>query len=73
MLLQEMFSMYGLQNYREQITLVSDGGSENKGDVIDWVHCLDTASVIKKIAKIKEFPFTNNEIESTFNIFKNVF
>jgi hypothetical protein len=72
-LLKEMFAIYGLQNHRQLITIVSDGGSENKGEVIDWIDRLDSTSVIKKIAKTREFAFTNNEIESTFNIFKNEF
>ncbi len=73
LLLKEMFAMYGLENYNRLITLVSDGGSENKGDVTQWFNTFDKDSIAKQIAKTKEFKFTNNEIESTFNIFKNEF
>jgi len=73
LLLQEMFSICGLRYHPLPITLVSDGGPENKGEVLRWIDTFENVAVVKKIAKTKEFAFTNNEIESTFNIFKNEF
>ena len=71
LLLQKMFSIYGFNH--TPVTLISDGGSENKGKVLDWIDSLEENYIIKKTARTKEFIFTNNEIESTFNIFKNEF
>ncbi len=71
LLLQEMFSIYKLYQYSQPITIVSDGGSENKGEVLNWINTFDKDAVIKKTAKTIDFQYTNNEIESTFNIFKN--
>ena len=64
-----MFLIYGYPT--ALVTLVSDGGSENKGAVLDWIDSLEENLIVKKTARTKEFIFTNNEIESTFNIFKN--
>jgi len=72
-LLEELFVKYQLHNYPEPITIVSDGGSENKGSVNTWLENLNSPLISKQTAKTKEFIYTNNEIESTFNIFKNEF
>lgn len=72
-LLQELFLKYNLSSHAKEINIVSDGGSENKGEVIDWFTELNNPLVSKHIARTKEFIYTNNDIESTFNIFKNEF
>ncbi len=70
---KEMFTLCNLQNHPQPITLVSDGGSENKGEVTQWFTTLDASTFTKQIAKTPTFSFTNNQIESTFNTFKNKF
>jgi len=70
-LLEEMYLKYDLVNHTKEITIVSDGGSENKGDVITWIDEIDNALVKKVIAKSASFKYTNNDIDSTFNLFKN--
>lgn len=72
-LMREVFSMYGLASVSKPVAFVSDGGSENKGEVIEWIESLHSLNVTKLIAKTERFNYTNNEIESTFNIFKNEF
>ena len=72
-LLKEVFSMYGLGSIPKSVAFVSDGGPENKGEVIEWIESISLPNVTKLIAKTENFKYTNNEIESTFNIFKNEF
>lgn len=73
MLLQETFSMYNLLDQNLVSTIVSDGGSENKGEVTEWIESLNSDKVKKETARTKEFIYTNNEIESVFHIFKHEF
>ncbi|HVA97976.1 MAG TPA: hypothetical protein VNG53_03695 [Bacteroidia bacterium] len=40
---------YQLQNYQKQITIVSDGGSENKGSVNTWLENLNSPLISKQI------------------------
>lgn len=69
-----MFGKYNLLDYKNSIILVSDGGSENKGEVDKWINELDRDDMfVHKTARTPSFLFTNNEIESVFNIFKNEF
>ncbi len=68
-----MFSTFGFPKPDLPVILVSDGGSENKGEVLKWIDSLEENSLLKKTARTKDFIYTNNEIESTFNIFKNEF
>jgi hypothetical protein len=72
-LLKVAFNKYHLSNYKDKINIVSDGGSENKGDVIEWINKMDNTHIRKLTAKTSTFDFTNNEIESTFHILKNKF
>jgi len=53
-------------------SIVSDDGSENKGEVLSWVASFDASRVVKLTAKI-DFPFSNSMVESTNHLFKNVF
>jgi hypothetical protein len=69
--LSETFTLHNLDISRIQKNLVSDGGSENKGDVLLWVN--DQENTISHIANTPNFDFSNNEIESYFHLFKNVF
>ena len=48
-------------------------GSDNKGEVLSWIETLEENTLVKKTARTRDFIYTNNEIESTFTIFKNEF
>jgi len=73
-LLEDTYISYGLRNLTHDINLVTDGGSENKGLVLDWIDELDTPPAVRKLtAKTDEFPFTNNMAESTHRIFRMEF
>lgn len=73
LLIKDVFASYRLQSIYKPMAFVSDGGSENKGEVIDWINNLECDNITKLTAKTEGFRFTNNEIESNFNIFKNEF
>lgn len=73
-LLEDTYISYGLRNLRHDINLVTDGGSENKGLVLDWIDQLETPPIVRKLtAKTDDFPFTNNMAESTHRIFRMEF
>jgi hypothetical protein len=67
--------MYSLASIGKPVAVafVSDGGPENKGEVIEWIENLHDPNITKITARTENFKYTNNEIESTFNIFKNEF
>ena len=72
--LKETFIKHNLTNYTKLINVVSDKGSENRGEVLKWIHELDTPNmVIKKTVGEDKFEYYNNEVESCFHIFKNEF
>ncbi len=71
-LLKTTFEKYNLFNTTEPINIISDGGSENKGKVFEWVRGLNNYKVLKLTARVN-FDYTNNMIESIFHIFKNEF
>lgn len=70
-LLKETFTKYNLFSKQELTTIISDGGAENKGEVLQWIESLNGDRVKKETARTKEFLYTNNEIESVFHIFKH--
>lgn len=73
-LLQETFQKHNLYNYNKDIHILSDGGSENKGEVLTWVKNIKTPPVVKKITALTdEFPFSNAMSESTHRIYKSEF
>jgi transposase InsO family protein len=70
-LLEETFAKYHLLDAQNPINILTDGGSENKGAVIDWINNLVAPPVVRKItAKTFEFPFSNSMSESTHSIYK---
>lgn len=72
--LEQTFDKFQLFERIHDIHIVSDGGSENKGDVISWTSSIKAPpSVHKIIAHTDVFPFSNNMIESSFHLFKNEF
>jgi len=73
-LLKETFEKYDLYNHSKDIHILSDGGSENKGEVISWVKHINAPPVVKKItAMTEEFPFSNAMSEITHSIYKSEF
>jgi hypothetical protein len=56
------------------INILSDGGSENKGSLLEWINQLEAPPLVKKLtAKTDEFPFSNSMSESTHSIYKSEF
>jgi len=71
-LLHAAFEKFNLYYHPEPICIVSDDGSENKGEVISWSRSIKSAKVKKVIAQ-KDFPFTNAMSESIHHLFKTFF
>lgn len=71
-LLDAAFLKFNLHDYPDPICIVSDDGSENKGEVIKWVNQLKSTKV-KKVIAGKDFPFTNAMSESMHHLFKTFF
>ena len=73
-LFQETFTKYDLLNTTKPISILSDGGSENKGELLTWINSIKAPPLITKItARTKEFPFSNSMAESTHSIYKTEF
>ncbi|QMU63595.1 MAG: hypothetical protein GKR88_04400 [Flavobacteriaceae bacterium] len=73
-LFQETFEKYGLYNAVKPINILSDGGSENKGEFLTWIDSIKAPPVVTKItAQTKDFPFSNSMSESTHSIYKTEF
>jgi hypothetical protein len=73
-ILEQTFDKYQLFDRTHDIHIVSDGGSENKGDVLAWTTSIKAPPCVHKIiAHTDVFPFSNNMIESSFHLFKNDF
>lgn len=73
-LLEETFKKYNLYNHTKDIHILSDGGSENKGEVLSWVKHLNAPPIVKKItAMTDDFPFSNAMSEITHSIYKSEF
>jgi putative transposase len=71
--LQATFYKYNLLNNGNIVNIISDGGSENLGEVTKWIEAFENKLVCKVIARSIEFEHSNSMIESLFNIFKNEF
>ena len=70
-LLKETFDMYGLSKEIDPIHILSDGGSENKGKVLEWVAQIPKPPEVFKItARTEECPQSNSMIESAFRLYK---
>jgi hypothetical protein len=71
-LFQETFDKHCLFDAREPIHILSDGGSENKGALLEWIETIKaTPQVLKLTAKTIDFPQSNSMSESTHSIFKS--
>jgi hypothetical protein len=71
-LLKATFEKYNLLNTTQTVNIISDGGPENKGKVLEWVSGLKNDKVLKLTAQ-ENFNHSNNMIESLFHIFKYEF
>ncbi len=70
----ETFDTYNLLNAIKPINILSDGGSENKGELLSWVQNIQAPPMVTKItAQTKDFPFSNSMSESTHSIYKTEF
>lgn len=73
-LFQETFVKYNLFDLKDPINILSDGGSENKGELISWVNHIKAPPVVSKItARSVEFPYSNSMSESIHSIYKTEF
>lgn len=73
-LLQETFEKHKLYTHTKDIHILTDGGSENKGEVLSWVKHINAPPIVKKItAMTDEFPFSNAMSEITHSIYKSEF
>ncbi len=72
--LKETFEKHHLYDLTKAINIVSDKGTENKGEVLNWIDEVSQSHLVyKKTVGENGFMFTNNEVESSFSIFKNQF
>ncbi|TDQ30377.1 hypothetical protein [Tenacibaculum caenipelagi] len=70
----ETFDKYQLLNKMNPINILSDGGSENKGEFLTWIQNIQAPPIVTKItAQTKDFPFSNSMSESTHRIYKTEF
>lgn len=69
-LFEDIFTEYGLRNYPERISIVSDGGSENKGELLRWM--AEFVPEVKKLTSGIDIR-SNAMSESVHHILKNEF
>lgn len=73
-LFQEVFENHQLLKKTNSIHILSDGGSENKGDLLHWINQIKAPPTVKKLtARTDEFPYSNSMAESTHSIYKTEF
>lgn len=73
-LFKETFENYDLNKATKPINILTDGGSENKGDFTTWVNHFNAPPVVSKItARTNDFPLSNSMAESTHSIYKTEF
>lgn len=73
-LLVETFKKYDLLDAANPINILSDGGSENKGSLLQWINQIEAPPLVKKLtARTEEFPHSNSMAESTHSIYKTEF
>lgn len=73
-LFQITFQKYDLFNCKNDIHILSDKGSENRGFLTDWVDSIQAPPAVQKItAQTDGFPFSNSMSESTHSIYKTEF
>lgn len=70
----ETFDKYSLLKRSQPINILSDGGSENKGSLLEWINQIKAPPVVRKLtARTEDFPQSNSMAESTHSIYKSEF
>lgn len=70
----ETFERYNLLGKTKPINILSDGGSENNGELLTWIQNIQSPPIVTKItAQTKDSPFSNSVSESTHSIYKTEF
>jgi hypothetical protein len=73
-LFSETFEKYNLLNAIKPINTLSDGRSENKGELLTGINNIQAPPMVPKItAQTKDFPCSNSMSKSTHRIYKNEF
>lgn len=73
-LFEDAFKKHQLYDRKEPITILTDGGSENKGAFTTWVNHFNAPPLVTKItARTADFPLSNSMAESTHSIYKTEF
>jgi transposase len=73
-LFQETFDKYALFNTVNPINILSDGGPENKGVLLDWIEQINAPPQVQKVtASTDKFPYSNSMSEVTHSIYKSDF
>ncbi|MDG2194270.1 MAG: hypothetical protein P8K77_05355 [Polaribacter sp.] len=73
-LFKETFNKHDLYKHTKPITILTDGGSENKGAFTTWVNHFNAPPIVTKItARTVDFPLSNSMSESTHSIYKTEF
>src|SRR5690554_323787 len=73
-LFEETFKNHGLLDKGNPINILSDGGSENKGALLDWINNIEAPPIVRKLtARTEEFSYSNSMAESTHSIYKSEF
>lgn len=71
-LFEETFERHNLLNASKPIHILSDGGTENKGELIEWINQIKAPPIVRKLtARTDEFPQSNSMAESTHSIYKS--
>lgn len=70
--IKNTFVKYNMFSLTTPVTLISDNGSENKGEVNTWINSKKKKKVCKVISKI-DTDISNNMVESANHQFKNMF
>lgn len=73
-LFEETFDKYNLFGSSQPINILSDGGPENKGSLLEWINQIEAPPVVRKLtARTNDFPHSNSMAESTHSIYKSEF
>ncbi len=63
--------MKSTEAQKNPINILSDGGPENKGALLDWIEQINAPPQVRKVtASTDEFPYSNSMSESTHSTYK---
>lgn len=70
----QTFNTHHLWGNHLPINILSDGGPENKGSLIEWINQIESPPVVSKLtAQTEQFHFSNSMSESLHRLFKTYF